>query len=250
MDIAYLLGSDALRGLANPHGFLAAGAGLTSTRGFDRATEILEREGWASIKTEGGDDGAWVMQLTQSGWNELMDGIDPEVEWSREWDGLWRTVSFDLPATARAERRQLAVWLKRRRFGHLQGSLWVSQRRYEDWGVELEAKDVDPRYLVFQESRAIGTLSDEDYVRRGWDFEKISAAYDAYLGFLGKRPASQVGSLTELSQWSDDEARLWRAAFELDPFLPEALCPDGYAGRKALAARKQAMLEVSGAVGG
>ncbi|MDQ8203161.1 hypothetical protein [Pelagicoccus sp. SDUM812003] len=246
MEIAYLLGSETLEGLANPYRMLAEGAGFASPRGMDRAVRVLRQEGWAKESpADASEKASWVFELSGKGLEDLMDGIDPEVEWGREWNGLWSTVSFDLPSEARVERRQLELWLRKRRFGHLQGSLWISPRAYGDWGVELSERHVDPRRLVFQESRAVGMLRDDDYVRKGWNFDRIGQCYRDYMDFLDTRPSAAVGSEQAISWWFEQESRLWKLAFESDPFLPISLYPNGYLGKEAWQRRKAAFRRIA-----
>lgn len=234
-----MLGGETLEAVASPHRTIREGLGLSAARSYDRALRVVEQEGWVRKRTGDADAGSWALEMTERGWEDLMDGIDPESAWSSSWDGLWRTVSFDLPAELRAERHQLDAWLAKRRFGRLQGSLWITHRAYGDWSAQLEKRRVDPRQVVFQEGRAIGVLQDVDYVKAAWNFSKIDDQYRAYLGFLDTG-MDEVVDAASFAKWHSAETLCWNRAFALDPFLPDALLPSGYLGKEAWRRRREA----------
>ena len=132
------------------------GAGLAADRDFYRVLERLEADGCV----EGVERGRWVVELTDRGRGVALDMIDPDSAWASQWDGRWRTLSFDLPQTAVKERARLLKWLRGKRFGRMQGSLWISHRLYDGWAREIADRKVDPKSVVFLESVEIGGRSD------------------------------------------------------------------------------------------
>jgi DNA-binding transcriptional regulator PaaX len=85
--------------------------------GFDRSIERhirrLEREAYLERQPGGARDRLY--RLTEKGRLAALGGFDPEREWSRSWDGLWRCFFFDMPADKRKERMHLWRALKDRR---------------------------------------------------------------------------------------------------------------------------------------
>jgi len=188
-------------------------------------------------------DSDWIPKLTEKAHGLIANEVDPEMEWGRDWDGRWRTLTFDISAGERKERQRLDTWLKRMRFGHLQGSLWITARPYMDWAGELESLDLDPRSVIFMDGRPLGRLSDELIVERSWDFEEVDKRYQAYLQFLEKnRPDGNGGDVVaNFVDWFRRESELWRAVLEEDPLLPKALLPRAYRGMEAYREKQAAV---------
>lgn len=245
LELALLVGSEALAGLASPHRMIREGSGISSPRAWSRAMRVAESEGWAARREFGNGNGDWVYDLTDRGVDRLLDGILPDRAWAESWDGLWRSVSFDLPASSRGARHQLDRWLAKRRFGHLQGSLWITPRSYRSWSVELEERKVDPRRVIFWEGKPLGGLHSSDYVAKAWDFGRINERYAAYLEFLN---TSEEDRKARFEDWHAKESVLWTAAFSADPFLPAELLPVGYLGREAWRRRKETFVDALSAV--
>jgi phenylacetic acid degradation operon negative regulatory protein len=241
LDIVSLLGTDILKSLAHPKAALYLTSGWTSSRHFNESIEAMRNEGWI-VWDDSRESASWVADLTKNGKDVAIDNIDPPTEWAKAWNGRWRTVSFDLPQTARKERRQLETWLKKRRFGHLQGSLWITHREYADWTGEIESRKIDPTAVLFQDSRPIGRNSGRDYVAKSWNFKAINRRYERYTAFLQTSPPPHA-SLAEFQNWFAEESKLWKNAFEKDPFLPNELLPRGYLGKSAWAERKETLTQ-------
>jgi len=239
LDLLFMTGSDALESIARPRIALFNSVGWTSERNFYRHISELRGEGWIEWDGDSTSE-SWVFKITEHGKDTLLENIDPETSWSRSWDGKWRTLSFDLPQGARKARQRLDAWLRRKRFGHLQGSVWISHRPYEDWAAELEKLEVDPRAVLFQECVPIGRHKDVDYVASAWDFDSINGFYQDHLKFLESDSpmGTQVKALP--AKWLREEGVRWQKAFKLDPFLPDELLPSRYLGKIAWGARRRA----------
>lgn len=184
---------------------------------------------------------AWIPTLTASGIENIADRVDPERFWNQPWDGQWRTITFDIPARERRERQRLNAWFKAKRFGHLQGSLWLSARPYEDWSQQIAAMDIDPSSVIFIGGKPLGNLTDESIVQHSWALEDLHTHYQQYLNFIAANPPSVVADdvSTSLANWFKKESILWSAAIEIDPLLPRELHPSNYLGPKCWETRKQ-----------
>ena len=228
-------GMDVVTLAAHPKAFIYRSTGWSSPRSADRHLRSLEERGLISAEKIRADD-SWVACLTEKGKEILTDDIDPERYWGRNWDGKWTLLSFDLSQDAFRERKQLDDWLKKRRFGHLQGSLWISHRKYQSWTDELERRRIDPRAIVFQEATPVGRMTSKRYVAKAWSFDRINQAYLEYIEFMD--PDISDRSISSVD-WHKRGSSLWWKAFQLDPFLPESLLPSGYLGKEAWAIRQR-----------
>src|SRR5438876_8920259 len=52
-----------------------------------------------------------VYRLTWQGRLHALGGRDPQARWSREWDGLWRLILFDVPTAQNSHRTRLRRYL-------------------------------------------------------------------------------------------------------------------------------------------
>lgn len=234
-EIIMLSGLDALTLAANPKSIIYDAVGWSNSHNAKRHLTLLQERGLLNMSLERAS-GCWVAQLTQQGKGLLLDGIDPEKSWGMKWDGKWISFSFDLPRTAVKERKRLDVWLKKRRFGNLQGSLWITHRSYSNWTEEIEGMKVDPRAFIWQQIIPIGKMKSVDYAAKAWSFTEINRRYTEYIRFLEKGdPASKPLSMS----WFERESKLWNDAFETDPFLPNALLPASYKGKLAWKQKKR-----------
>ncbi len=235
LEIIALSGLDALQFAANPKSLIYGAVGWDSTRNARRHLRSLREKDFVEISHER-RSGSWVAKLTENGKAQLLEGIDPELSWQYQWDGKWTSLSFDLPQGARKERKRLGVWLKKRRFGNLQGSLWISHLPYSTWTDEIESREIDPKAVLFQQIMPVGRITSKEYATKAWPFVEINRRYSEYLRFLEK---NAPGEYSSISGWFESESNLWNAAFELDPFLPEPLLPKGYLGIRAWNRKKQ-----------
>ena len=245
LEILMLSGLDSLAFAANPKSLIYETVGWSSDRNASRHLGAMSEKGLISLDDKRAS-GAWVAELTDEGKRSVLEEIDPERSWSESWDGKWRSISFDLPQSSRQERKQLNKWLKRHRFGHLQGSLWISHRRYTTWTNEIEDLKIDPHAVLFQESSPIGRLTSEAYVSKAWSFKKIDFHYSEHIQFLNNNPPS---SSKQPLAWLETESKLWNAAFEMDPFLPNELLPSTYKGKESWRLRKKTFSNWSHSLG-
>ncbi len=236
LEILMLSGLDAMTLAANPKALIYDAVGWTNHRNAARHIAALQGKGFVSVD-KNSPSGSWVARLTAVGKDATLDDIDPEISWNKDWNGKWISFSFDLPQNARKERKHLDRWLKKRRFGRLQGSLWISHREYAAWTEEIEGEHIDPRALLFQVVSPMGRQTNDEYVAKAWPFKVINRRYTEHIRYLEKG----VPKLQEDNDpWFEKESDLWKAAFELDPFLPSEIWPEGYLGQKSWRLRKKA----------
>src|SRR6266536_485862 len=104
--------------------------GWAYRRGLLRQVAVLEKNQLIERDHEAADDRMY--RLTGRGRLHALGGRDPQARWSREWDGCWRLVLFDVPTAQDSHRRRLRRYLHSRDFGCLQGSVWVTPDPLEE----------------------------------------------------------------------------------------------------------------------
>jgi len=98
-------------------------------KGLFRQLDSLEKQ--QLLESDPEKPNQRVYRLTEQGRLESLGGRDPEARWSRNWDGRWRLVLFDLPITQNARRERLRRYLRNHAFGYLQnmfGSVQIPWR--------------------------------------------------------------------------------------------------------------------------
>lgn len=238
MELVFMTGLDAFTNSNRLQSCLSSYGDWEHPSSYLRQMRSMQEKGL--LKSEEQTQTEWIPKLTANGIDAIAELVDPERFWNQNWDQNWRTVTFDIPASERKQRQRLDSWLQKERFGHLQGSLWLSARPYRDWNQEIVSLNIDPRAVIFIEGKPLGNLSNENIVKHAWQFDKINAQYEEYLQFL----ASPISAIEENSSafidWFRKESHLWRKALDIDPLLPRQLHPPSYLGQKSWAARKQA----------
>lgn len=79
-------------------------------------------------------DGNVILTLTEAGKNRVLKYKIDEMKIKKpaRWDGLWRTVIFDIPEDQKLGRKALAAKLKELGFYHLQKSVFIHPYECKD----------------------------------------------------------------------------------------------------------------------
>jgi len=208
--------------------------GWAYRNGFLDQIAVLERQRF--IERKSGRSGARVYRLTTQGRLHALSGRDPEVQWSRSWDGHWRLVVFDVPTRQNTQRSRLRRCLRNKGFGYLQNSVWITPDALDEEAETLRGTKANVESLILLEARPCAGESDAEIVAGAWDFDVINQLYARYLKILKGKP---IGKLTNkeramtMRHWAEAERVAWRDAVNSDPLLPERLLPPGYLGRRA-----------------
>ena len=148
------------------------------------------------------------------------------------WDGTFDLVVIDAPG-ARPDRARLAANMAFLGYGSIDDATWVATR--PDTEVESLLAEAGLRYERFTASHAAGTAGATALVRRAWNLDEISGAYEQFVREL--RPV--VAGITEASTEEDAYAvrfrlvHAWRTFLFRDPQLPPSLLPEQWAGNAA-----------------
>ena len=87
--------------------------------------QIAKLESQRFIERKPDEDGR-IYRLTRCGRLHALGGRDPMTQWGRGWDGYWRLVLFDVPVISNTLRSQFRRYLRRKSFGCLQKSVWIT----------------------------------------------------------------------------------------------------------------------------
>jgi phenylacetic acid degradation operon negative regulatory protein len=213
--------------------------GWVYRNGLDRQVTRLERRNY--LETKGAVLGRSMrderqIRLTQAGRLHALGGRDPEARWKRRWDGRWRLVVFDVPISHRLVREQLRNHLRRRGFGRVQKSVWITPDPITEEKALLASVRVDVRSLLFWEGCPCAGETDHEIVTGAWDFSKINRAYLKHRSVLDACPTSPLrseASARAFQRWWTAERLAWLQAVTIDPLLPEPLLPEDYLGQNA-----------------
>lgn len=210
--------------------------------GLGRRLHVLQREKLLeqSADPKGTPPDERVIRLTESGRVAAIGGVDPAEEWARPWDGQWQLVVFDLPENQNKQRVKLRRTLKNLRFGYLQNSVWISPDPLTAHAGKLAGAQIDTETLTLFEGHPFGGESDQDLVRGAWSFSIVQQRYEVWLKVAAQVPRLRTGGEPEwklVRQWANRERAAWAAVTACDPFLPSALLPAGYTGKKCWSQR-------------
>lgn len=187
-----------------------------------------------------------VYRLTAQGRLCALGGRDPQMRWSREWDGRWRMVLFDIPVARDNHRKRLRRYLHDRNFGCLQGSVWVTPDPLEEEKKILVGVKSDVASLLLLDAQPCAGESDTEIVEAAWNFQRINQCYRRLMKILDERPDGMLRSEVEvkaMSRWASAERKAWLNAITNDPLLPKRLLPPGYLGQSAWQRRVEVLHE-------
>jgi phenylacetic acid degradation operon negative regulatory protein len=211
--------------------------------GLLRQIQRLEAQALIETKIDA-QSGERMIRLTDHGLLACRPKLDPVERWSREWDGKWRMVIFDVPESDRPLRARMRRRLMLEGFGCLQKSVWISPSPFGPMIDELKGAKVEGGALTLWEATTAAGEKPEDMVREAWDFEAIGRRWQALSEHLelAKSPEKLGGNLWN---WMAGERQLTRSCLESDPFLPEALLPNDYPGRSVWKKRGETLARIA-----
>lgn len=213
--------------------------GWESRAGLTRTIQRLEKE--AFLESEGRSLER-AIRLSRKGREAIRDTSDPKRQWSRGWDGVWRTVVFDIPESEKRLRQELRRALANLSFGCLQKSLWISPDPFGGAVKKLKRKTPAPGVLTFFECNEMYGGEPVAISKAAWNFKEINSRYRRYLRLLDSSPA--IDSEKDIETFLTEEDRLWKEAISLDPLLPDELLPREYMGKRALRAKTKRAPEI------
>ena len=177
-----------------------------------------------------------MYRLTWQGRLHALGGRDPQARWSREWDGRWRLVLFDVPTAHNSHRTRLRRYLRDKGFGYLQNSVWITPDSLDAERQILVGGKINVESLILLEARPCAGESDAEIVAGAWNFENINRRYARLLKILDEKPGGTLRTETTskaLLRWASEERAAWLDAVTGDPLLPQRILPPSYLGQRA-----------------
>ena len=148
----------------------------------------------------------------------------------------FRLVRFDVPTTQNSRRSRLTRYLRKRGFGRLQNSVWITPDVLEEEMKTLSEGKANVGSMILLDARPCAGESDADIVTSAWNFERINLRYKQHLKVLDERPKATLRNeeaAKALLNWATLERTAWLRAVQSDPLLPERILPLDYVGRSA-----------------
>ncbi len=150
------------------------------------------------------------------------------------WDGTFDLVVLDPPG-ARPGRARLAQNLAFLGYGSIDETTWVATRAAEE--LDSLLTEAGLRFERFTAQHAAGTAGATALVRRAWNLDEISNAYEQFVRDLRPvvNPVTDSGTDEQAYSARFRLVHAWRAFLFRDPQLPPALLPERWAGQTAAA---------------
>lgn len=198
----------------------------------------MAKKGWLGSERRGRRS---YYTLTGRGRRLLEEG-ETRIYRPREgesWDGAWTLVAYSIPEERRAQRDRLRVRLEWLGMGSLGNGLWLSPHDVVGrvWEVAAEL-DVESDVEVFRGDHLAPGPSSR-LVERCWDLEGLNAEYEAFID-RHLDPCRALSADPDAIAPRDAYVRRFNLVHEFrefplkDPFLPDDLQPEDWAGECAL----------------
>ncbi len=206
-----------------------------SRRATQSAFKRLEDRGEIE-RAERGD--RVLFQITQRGKEKInRSGLSSKRK-SRNWDGRWYLVSFDIPESQKTSRNLLRKRLLMLGLGKLQRSLWISPyNRTKEVKKIVDHYHLEKYVEVFH-SQLLSPKKPSLFASQIWDLEGLNRRYNQFIERY-RPPLSKFKE--DPNNCEDSELfKLKRAMREelssillSDPQLPDELLPQGFRGEEA-----------------
>lgn len=202
------------------------------------AVARLAQDGWIASRRVGTRS---RYALTSRGRSLIQEGTQRIYRPGRtRRSGPWCILTYAIPEIKRAHRDRLRKQLAWLGFGALGGGAYVSPRDVATQAASLVAEHGVAEFARIFSARFEGPIPAAEMVRRCWDLEAIGRQYRAFLAHY--EPLHRADSARKRKRaLPDASAFVHRFALThdfrrfpfIDPDLPAALLPRGWAGARA-----------------
>jgi phenylacetic acid degradation operon negative regulatory protein len=217
-----------------------------SARAFIRRLEKSPKASWSALKRleDRGEiekkrrGNQILLYITQKGKEKIgPSGLISERR-SRDWDGRWYLVSFDIPETQKTSRNLLRKKLLMLGFGKLQRSLWISPYDHIKEVRKIVTHYHLEKYVEVFHSQLLSPKEPPSFASQIWDLEGLNRRYIQFIEryrprlskFKENLNRSKYPELFKLKQAMREELS---GILLSDPQLPDNLLPQDFLGREA-----------------
>jgi len=218
-------------------------------RAYKASLGRLRKNGLLAISKR--DGSLPLLQLTEDGNMRVPDFYNPERFWRTRWNKWWYVLMFDVPEANRSYRDTLRRFLKKKNFGCLQKSVWVTPRDVRPEYDDLDRSASVDSVAFLLEARTVLGHGAQSIVQEAWGFDRLESIQSRYihnvetnLAKLERSGASQA----ELIQLLRMDNLAYAQAMTLDPLLPEELHPPNYLGRKTYKQHGELIARIMGSL--
>ena len=213
-----------------------------STAAYESAKSRLRKQGLIVNATTGA--GTPQLLLTDQAKDHMPDYFYPERFWNRKWNKIWYMMIYDVPEKDRKYRNVLRQFLKRKRMGCLQKSVWITPQDIRPDFADLAATAAIETFAYLFESHSVLGMPASHIVSDAWAMGSVHEIQEHFcitaennIALLGQDSYS-IAQLTELLKLT---TAAFHSAMHNDPLLPHALLPDNYLGKEVFALQKSLM---------
>ncbi len=212
-----------------------------SEQAIRSALSRMARRGWLSVRRFRNRS---YYCLTDRSIKILAEGDRRIFEYPREdWDGTWWVLTYSIPERTRELRDRLRKELTWLGYGLLGSATWISPRNHADI-LERVVDELGVRGMVeLFRGPHLGFSTTDELVDRCWDLRSINQKYAEFIQVYKPKLEELQGRIARRETIPDEEAfrerflivHVYRKFPFIDPQLPDALLPEGWLGREAMA---------------
>ena len=194
-------------------------------RNFRVEINRMIRRGWVQRLV---DKGQVYLRLKGEGRKRLLKKLPVLWQTGKEWDGFWRLLIFDVPEKRRAKRDKVRRWLRRRGFGVIQRSVYITPHDFSEELKKFLQQEGLWGYVVLLEAKQKYLGNPRDLAYKVWRLAKLTQLYRQVADKLsGEFGFKDEGERRRFYQRVLSE---YLAAVVKDPFLPAELLPKDWEG--------------------
>lgn len=119
--------------------------------------------------------------LNQKGFNRIRN-IIPRYHGKRKWDNFFYFVSFDIPEKFKIKREVFRKFLKEKKFGLIQDSVWINVFDYSGEIIKImKLFDINASFVNQFKGEVLGIVDYKEFANNIWNIKAINDLYNEYI---------------------------------------------------------------------